>query len=239
MFFSKFEVSEETQLWVMANFDWAIEQELLTPQMPLVLPTKEFFTAGKGNSPEVVLTLVKDIQRQLKIDGAQIDVAPLNRLPAEYRHEYQSTSEVGGTWQGDENGGTISYDPERANEPMSFISTLVHEVMHHRLHMIEEYPPGGPEAEEIATDLHCITTGFGIFQLAGAETAGWQGYLRQPTRAYALSVFLAIRGMDLETCFEFLPSRSRKLLKRSSKELAKHFEVIEELRLKLERSRKN
>ena len=71
-----------------------------------------------------------------------------------------------------------------------FIATMAHELMHLKLAPHVEDRPGGEATHELATDLHVIAEGFGTFQLEAAEDAGWSGYLSQPTRAYALALFL-------------------------------------------------
>lgn len=73
------------------------------------------------------------------------------------------------------------------HRPVALISTLVHSVMHEVLHLYIDRSdmPGGPAPEDLSTDLHGITTGFGILQLAKAEQMGWQGYLSQPSRTHA------------------------------------------------------
>jgi hypothetical protein len=115
----------------------------------------------------------------------------------------------------------ISYDPALFARPAVLLSMLAHEVMHQRLHMIEELPPGGAETEELATDLHVITCGMGVLQMAGAEVAGWQGYLSQQSRAHALAVFLLARGIDPQEAIIALPPHSAKLLSKALRHIAK------------------
>lgn len=102
--------------------------------------------------------------------------------------------------------------------PLSFINTMVHELMHAHLANVVDEIPGGAAAHELATDLHCITHGFGIFQLAGSEDAGWSGYMNQSSRAFALAVFLKLTGKPETEASEYLPPRSAKLLRRATKE---------------------
>jgi hypothetical protein len=226
----KYEVTDETQDWIIDSFEWAIRHRLLTADTPLVLPTKEFFSAPAGSSPETVQTVVNDLKRLLKLDEENIKVLPLESQLEEHRHEYGKLSDIAETWQGDDEQALIRYDPSHAARPIPFIATLTHELMHHRLHGIEEYPPGGPEAEELSTDLHCITTGFGVFQLTGAETIGWQGYMRQPYRAHAFALFLAIRDIAPETALNHLTPRAAKSLRRANKEIADQSSIVTSLR---------
>ena len=234
MFFNRYDVSHKTQVWLVESFDWAIENGILTRDTPLILPTKSYFTAPSGSSPEVVLAVFSDLKRLLNIADRQIELLPMEVLPLEYRRrDYRKLSEAGGTWQSDGTHSLIRYDPERAKRPISFIATLAHELMHDILHRIDEYPPGGAEAEELSTDLHCITAGFGVFQMAGAEDSGWQGYMRQSTRGHALALFLAIRQFPATEALAHLPPRAQSTLKRAAKEVVKDSESIERLKLRL------
>ena len=220
MIFGQYPVSEELQGWVEENFLWAGENGLLSEETPLVLPTRAFFRAPGGESHAVAEAVLEDLKRVLGLEHEAITLRPLNMMSAEYRLDYSALSSVGGTWQADGNAGVIHYDPEMVKRPLPLISLLAHELMHHVLHARLTYPPGGPEAEELATDLHVITSGLGVLELAGAEALGWQGYMTQPTRAHALAVFLAVRGLREEAALSHLPPRAAKYLRRAVKKVA-------------------
>ena len=219
MFFRE-KTSIETHNWIVENFEWAIAEGLLTKTTPLVSPTPEFFKTPNGRDHETVLGLVDDLKRILCIPNDRIEVVELNVLPDQYRHEYGVTSTAAGTWQGDTEQSVISYDPNLFDIPLTLLSTLAHELMHHILHHRADEMPGGEEAEELNTDLHVISMGLGIIEMLGAEAAGWQGYMRQPTRAYALAAFLAVRDLPLEAGLKELPGRSKKYVRDAAKDLA-------------------
>ena len=94
---------------------------------------------------------------------------------------------------------------------------LAHEVMHARLSGLEDEVPGGAGAHELATDLGCIIAGFGVFQLQGADDAGWTGYMSQDSRAYALGLFLHRRGLERDSVARHLTPRCQKLLTKAMK----------------------
>ncbi len=52
--FFRYPVSPEIQAWILANFEWAICQGLLTRDTPLVTLDKAFFTAPPGRGPEII-----------------------------------------------------------------------------------------------------------------------------------------------------------------------------------------
>ncbi|MEO1307556.1 MAG: hypothetical protein AAFV38_06405, partial [Pseudomonadota bacterium] len=77
------------------------------------------------------------------------------------------------------------------------------------------------------------TAGLGVIQMAGAEQAGWQGYMRQSSRAYALALFLAVREIDPTAAEPALPSRTRRLLRRAVKAVARQDQHVAHLRAKM------
>lgn len=232
MFWS-YPVSADIQDWVAENFEWAIDRGLLTRDTPLVLPTETFFKAPKGKSEAVAAAIFEDLKRALHLEEAKIDLLPLDVVSADYRMDYNSLSGVGGTWQGQGDSAVIRYDPAMFNIPLAMMSTLTHELMHHVLHAQEDYPPGGAETEELATDLHMITMGLGVIALSGAEQAGWQGYLSQPSRAHALALFLMGRGMDPAEALRHLPARSGKYVRRALRHLKKDPDTVQRISARL------
>jgi hypothetical protein len=229
MWFSRYEVSEATQDWIAESFRWAAETGLITTETPLVQATRQFFPSPFGTSPEAVGAVLRDIQRLLGIEDRRIDLAPIDRPGAEFRYQPGVLTETAGSWQSDGNSTLIRYDPELAARPVPFVAVLVHELMHEVLAWQPSDPPGGEEVIELSTDLHCITTGFGLLQMAGAEQMGWQGYLRQPTRAHALGLFLRMRDIP-EAAASGIGSRSTRYLKRALREIDGQPEIVAGLR---------
>lgn len=216
MFWSRPLISEDLQGWILECFDW-FDGRFDPPPAP-ILPTKAFFTAPGGTSPETAKLVLDDVKRHLKVDGP-VELAPLDVLPAEYRIDYQALSAVAGTHEATGNGSVIRYDPDNMRRPLQFINVLAHELMHAKLAGLEHDIPGGEGAHELATDLGCIIAGFGVFQLQAADDAGWSGYMSQNSRAFAFAVFLSRRGMGAETVAPYLSSRCQTLLKRAFKAL--------------------
>ncbi|WP_281856239.1 hypothetical protein [Litoreibacter halocynthiae] len=215
----RYEVSHDMQDWIEESFDWAEENGILTPLTRLALPTKDYFPAPQGTPDQVVEGLVANLKPMLGVEDLDVALAPLEVLPDELRHEYGMTSDVAGTWQGNQNGGLIRYDPTLIRKPMALISMLAHELMHQRMARTPRDWPGGEPVEELATDLYVIAAGLGVIQVAGADQAGWQGYMRQPTRAHALAVFLQRQSIPLKDPISYLPPRAGKQLKRALDEV--------------------
>ena len=216
MFWRRPIVSGEIREWVDTCFDW-FDARFRSPPAP-ILPTRDFFAAGSGTDQATAVAVVEDVKQHLRFD-LPIDVVPLDVLPGHLRHTYQDLSAIAGTYQEGEDGRVIRYDPELMHQPLSFINTMAHEVMHARLAGLEDQVPGGREMHELATDLGCIIAGFGVFQLQAADDSGWSGYMTQPTRAFALARFLDNRGLGAEAVRAHLSGRCQKLLKRALSEL--------------------
>lgn len=216
MFWSRPFISDDLRSWIIESFDW-FDEQFEPPDQP-ILPTKAFFKAPTGTSPETARLLLEDIKRHMKFD-AEVEIFPLDMLPAEYRIDYQSLSAVAGTYQQIEGVSVIQYDPEHMNRPIQFINLLAHELMHARLSGLENDVPGGELAHELATDLGCIIAGFGVFQLQAADDAGWFGYMTQPSRAFALALFLNRRGLSFDCVAPYLSARCRKLVLKGLREL--------------------
>ncbi|SFJ29013.1 hypothetical protein [Jannaschia pohangensis] len=227
--FGRYAVSKEMQDWLLDGLIWCAGTGLLRPDTPLVTPTKDWFRAPSGATSEVTArALLDDILRIVGMTGAAIEMLPIEVLPDELRHQYGQMGEIAGTWQGDGDGPSlIRYDPTLLRRPTVFLSTMAHEVMHERLHHGPGDWPGGPEAEELMTDLAVIASGFGVLALSGAEDAGWQGYMRQDSRAHAVALVLGAMGADPAGAPAHLPGRAAKALKAAIAHLATNDDVAE------------
>lgn len=228
MFF-KNRISEDVEDWLLDRFEWSIEQGVLRRDTPLVLPTNAYFTARTGKPEDVVPALITDILRLMNRSDDHIDCLPIDRPNAEMRSaaSFQMQSEVAGAWDGDDGRSVIFYDPEMTARPIVLIATLAHEVVHHVMH--RHFPDDLLEdaEEELQTDAVMITSGFGLLAMMAAEDAGWLGYMRQTTRAHALAMFLALRGLDPDPHAAQLTSRMRKALRSSYKQVQSLRDIVE------------
>ena len=211
-------ISDDMKGWIIDSFDWADDTfgPDWTRSRKLITPTRDYFTAGAGHSPAVAQQIANDIAALLPV--ARIEVQPLSNLPPEYRHNYQDTAAIGGTYLHDDSHPLITYDAALMATPIAFINTMTHELMHARLAPHIDAMPGGEPVHELSTDLHCITHGFGLFALDGPAQIGWSGYMTQESRAYALAVFLARHDLNPQDALNRLSPRSAKALKRAMTE---------------------
>lgn len=212
-------VSDDMAGWIEESFDWVQDERPgWWAAATLVTPTKAFFTAPGCEDHTTAKLVLDDLRRILGIEAA-IALERLPVLPDELSHEYGVTSRVAGEYWHDETDPMITYDPKLMRRPVSFINTMAHELMHARLAPGVDILPGGAGAHELATDLHCIIAGFGLFQLNAAEQDGWSGYMSQAARARALAEFLHRKSMDPTEALDRLGTRPGKLLRRALKEL--------------------
>lgn len=221
MFFrKKASISDDLKDWIFDSFDWA--DQTFGPDWraarQLITASQDFFTASAGDTPQVAQQIADDIAKILPVRS--IAVAPLNAIDPEYRHNYQDTAAIAGLYYHDDDDPLISYDPALMRQPIAFINTMTHELMHARLANHIDAMPGGEAVHELSTDLHCITHGLGLFAIDGPAQAGWSGYMTQESRAYALAEFLARHDVDPETAIGRLNPRGAKALKRAVAEHA-------------------
>jgi hypothetical protein len=145
-----------------------------------------------------------------------------------------------GTFSARDGEATITYDPESVNEPATLVATFIHELAHYRLANIRVLLPGGEEMHEYATDLMTVFLGFGAFgannafnfsQHGDAFSQGWkwskQGYLRERDWAFALAVFLDLRGEKPDTLKDLLKSHLYSDVREASRYLSRNTMLLE------------
>ena len=212
-------ISADLQAWIVDNFDWVQTQRPNWWEMAqLIQPTRAFFAAPQGDTHETACLILKDVQNLLGLE-TEITLHPLPDLPDELSHQYGVLSVAGGEYWHDAKNPMITYNPKLLRNPMAFINMMAHELMHARLASVINDLPGGAAAHELATDLHCIIAGFGIFQLEAAEQEGWSGYMGQASRAVALAEFLARKGCAQDAALRHLSTRPRRWLSKALTEV--------------------
>lgn len=214
-------VEDQFADWVEDRWQW-LDEHFPQKNPALILPTKAFFNAPSGRDHATAEAVLADVQAHYRIKDAKIS---LIRQPekSEYRaQDFNLTSDVAGTFLGAETHSEITYQPELMQSPRAFIATIAHEVAHFVLRDFVDDAPGGYEEHELLTDLTVIHFGFGILALTGARDVGWQGYLSNATRAYALAVFLASHKIDPALALEQLDRFTKRLLNKAIKQHARN-----------------
>jgi hypothetical protein len=203
--------------WIEDCYIWAIQAWGLPTlrQVPLHRPLKQSFDIPLSHDDAMAQAIFQHIADLLKVDISRSQLAAEGALAHLGAIDYRRLSAAAGTFQGDDEGGLIRYSPDLLARPSGLISTLAHELMHLKLAPHIDAIPGGERSHELATDLFCIFWGFGVFQIAEADDIGWAGYLSQPSRAYALALFLRVTGQDPALAISQLVPRSQGRLKRA------------------------
>jgi hypothetical protein len=124
--------------------------------------------------------------------------------------------------------------PSKLDDPMGFVATMAHELGHYSMSRFRGEPPGGDEALEPATDVCAVFLGFGVFMANSAFTfqqfhdgrvQGWRtsqlGYLDEKALAYALALFLPLRGLDAGEARRHLKDNPRSYVKHALRHLEK------------------
>ena len=242
-FLSKGGIPDEGMIhWILDTFDWLLlETGGWQPfdETPLVLPTDEFFpVSGRGH--ELATRLLELVKKHAGMEEwdcrlvAQAD-APNDREMFG-RIPMQSTGASGpaGTFSFNPRSQQVklTYSPRLLTNPMQLVATLAHELAHYLIGTTSEPPPGGVQMLEPATDIGAVFIGHGIFaanaafhyqQYQDGNMHGWeysrQGYLDEQALAYALGVFIRLKGIDGKAAAHHLKDNPRAYLKDALKDL--------------------
>jgi hypothetical protein len=201
---------EDCYIWAAQN--WGLPQ---LRRIPLHRPLGQSFDVRMTHDDAMAQALFQRTAHLLKIDLNGTQLAAEGALAHLGATDYNSLGVIAGTFQDDGAGGLIRCSPDLLHRPSGLISVLAHELMHLKLAPHINTIPGGERSHELATDLFCIVWGFGVFQIAEADDIGWAGYLSQPSRAYALALFLRITGQGPALAMNELVPRSQARLKRA------------------------
>jgi len=218
MFGRRNPVDDSTADWVVDRMVWltkALGPDRFFSKTRLILPEPGALKTPPGRDQATAQGVTSELASLMGLTDVP-DVCEMPDLPPEYRHSYQALSEAAGTYQQDDDGrATIHYRPEQLADPIHFIATISHELAHHLLAAPLATAEDLWEGHELLTDLAAIHAGFGVFQIVSADRAGWAGYLRQETRAFALALFLRAKGIEPDATLKHLPRRIAKATKAS------------------------
>lgn len=151
-----------------------------------------------------------------------------------------------GTYQLDGNRKhIITLNPSNLKDLEQLIATIAHEICHPILLTFPKAPPGGPEAEEYATDLAVAFFGFGVFGGNSAfvhnqfndnatGTQGWSisrsGYLTQNEWGYALALRHLLTEEPDESWLGYLVEGPMINFQKNLKYLKKNMATVDDLR---------
>lgn len=242
----------ESEDWLITGWTWLLENlaDLETFRgFPFVLPTADYFPSTKKTGHEKAQYIFEFVTKLSGTADWPIDLVPqtddFDPVLAPLVIVKNVQSDPLGTFSVQSGQRLkISYDIRLLDRPIDLIATFIHEISHAVLLGIEEEVPGGPEFEEIMTDLATVFLGFGIFGAnsaftfqqhsdVGSGTQGWSyshsGYLNEAEWAFSLAVFLYLRGDDPKNAGNWLKPTPKSLLKKSMRYLNQHPERLSPL----------
>ena len=232
-----------TYKWLLKNFGGAAFYE----DTLLVLPTSEYFPTQVQNEDEAALATFNTVK---KYAGMEDWVCVLEKQEEDIDTRVAPTVAVqnapqnpNGTFQAKSNSEiVITYNPRLAANPAQLVATFAHELAHYLTGSGLEEPPGGWDNWEFATDIAATFMGFGLFmansafnfrQFSEVDSQGWQfnrsGYLSEAEHIFALSIFLKLKSIPMESASPFLKPHLRALLKKAVKQIDQN-SVIDDLR---------
>lgn len=228
---------DEVVDWLFLTFAWLLRETggwYPFSHRPLVLPTPEFFPVG-GDDALLAKGLLTYVKRHAGMDDWPVKLEEHEDDPTRQelfgRIALDGTDHggVAGTFRGHGGAGQtsiITYSPKLLTEPAKLVATLAHEIGHYLLADVKTAPPGGWEWEERATDVCAVFLGFGVFlsnsaftfsQWSDGKWQGWRtnqlGYLNEQTLAYALGIFLRLRGIEAKPALRHLDTNPKSYLK--------------------------
>jgi hypothetical protein len=138
----------------------------------------------------------------------------------------------------------LTYAPSSLDDPATFVATMAHELSHYLMATFPSAPPGGEDAVEPVTDVCAVFLGFGVFmcnaafsfrQFSDGMMQGWStsrhGYLDEKMLAYALAVFMVLRGAHPGSVARHLKPNPRSYMKHAFRDVNRRYsERIAKLR---------
>lgn len=232
----------ETWAWLMSELGGMAQ----IGRTQLVLPTRDFFppTEAAGHAKaEHVFACVKDA---MAMGAWECQLVASERRASHQQvaqfNFVQNRQDPSGTFRVEGNQAIITYAADLTDKPHALVPTLAHELAHYLLRTAKHAPPGGWEAEELATELAVAYAGFGVFaannaflfeQHGDAFGQGWRsqrnGYLSERSWALANAIFLALKDDEtlwaeadkrLKPTIAEMVRQARKYLKRKPELLA-------------------
>lgn len=211
-----------------------------------VLPTRDFFPPTDATGHARAEHMFRCVKTHMGMAEWPCRLASFDRVPQDQRvaevGSVRVATQANGLFWLDEDGrANIEYAADLIDQPLVLAGTLAHELSHYLLSHVPVPPPGGEEAEELATELAVAYAGLGLFTAntsmafsgySDTYSQGWrvsgQGYLSERTWALALATFGALKGERAPET-HMRPTLA-KAVKAAEKHLAKHPEPLEALR---------
>jgi hypothetical protein len=212
-------VKERERTWIEESIEWLRREFGVAPlNVPVILPTSEYFPPPFAGSDADVRALVRSVARYMGVQ-ADVDVQfsedldeaeNFRRLFPGGMGTFRSSGAAGAYTDADEDGlHVVTIDRSNVGEPARLLAVIAHELAHVRLFGERRMSPDRQDHEPL-TDLATVYLGMGIFTANAAfsfgriswsviePAGGWQsrrlGYMTEQMFGYALARYAVYRG---------------------------------------------
>jgi hypothetical protein len=212
-------VRERERTWIEESIEWLRGQFGVAPlNVPVILPTSEYFPGPFSGSDADVRTVVRSVARYMGVQ-ADVDVQfsedfedaeNLMRLFPGGTGTFRSSGTAGAYTHADTDGlHVVTLDRSNVGDPARLLAVIAHELGHVRLFGERRISADRPDHEPL-TDLATVYLGMGIFTANAAfnfarisgnglePAGGWQsrrlGYMTEQMYGYALARYAIYRG---------------------------------------------
>lgn len=231
-------VEERERTWIEESIEWLRGEFGAAPlNVPVILPTSEYFPPPFSGSDADVRAVVRSVARYMGVQ-ADIDVQfseDLDHAETLARlfpggTTFRSPGAAGDYTHADADGlHVVTIDRSSVGEPARLLAVIAHELGYVRL-FGERRTSTDRQDREPLTDLATVYLGMGIFTANAAfsigrvsgygiePAGGWQsrrlGYMTEPMFGYALARYAAYRGEPDPAWLKFLDTNPRVYMKR-------------------------
>ncbi|MBX3480376.1 MAG: hypothetical protein KF842_08245 [Caulobacter sp.] len=238
----------EIEAWLLDGYGWLMRNlggmERISAS-PLAMPNRDFFPPTKAKGRALGTHIFDCVRSGMGMQDWYVSLEPFKRAPSLAGLSYGTFESGGanGAFEWDGNKVIISYADDLISQPHQLVATFAHELSHYLTGSVSEQMPGGEEAHELLTDLCVAYAGFGVFganaafhfqQFSDGQSQGWSssrsGYLSERSWAFALAVFIALKGLPADSADRWLKDGLVRQVKAASKYLAANPGLLEPLR---------
>lgn len=248
LFAKKTFLDAEIEAWLLDGYGWLMRNlggmERISSS-PLATPNRDFFPRTEAKGRALGSHIFDCVRSGMGMQDWYVALEPFKRPPsmAGMGIGTWESSGAAGTFEWDGNKVIIRYADDLVSQPHQLVATFAHELSHYLTGSISEQMPGGEEAHELLTDLCVAYAGFGVFganaafhfqQFSDGNMQGWSssrsGYLSERSWAFALAIFIALKGLPSDVADRWLKDGLVRQVKAASKYLAANPGLLEPLR---------
>ena len=233
----------ETWAWLMRNRGGMAQIQASA----IALPTRDFFPPSDRVGEARAEHIFDCVRRHMGLETWPCQIEAIHGPPPSARvGEFWTLStsrKANATFQVVNGVALIRYAGDLLDDPARLVATFAHELCHLLLYTVRETPPGGHEAEELATELAVAYRGLALFsantafsfgQFGDSFSQGWSarssGYFSPRGWAFALAVFLNLKGVTASTVRKWLKPEVASLVQAAERYLAKRPSLLQPLR---------